>query len=320
MELLPLVIFFVLVLYFFYTKTEKKQALLAPPKQDISTHVKPSHLLYDLLRKFSSGDKLYLAGKCNVNLYSKYIINVDQKQKFTKLINHIFQNMYRISNTLYKVQELNNIYEQVDGFGNKRYIIDATVNSIANYYSVRILLDIVIINDEIYVNYLNINDASNNNIIDKYDIVYQDQGILLNHNNFTSNVRALLDQEYKKRNQLIAVNSANLDSKNYNLNNVLSLNSLLKSYLPSTLSKASEKNIEMKGLVGQLESYFPSDLPSVKSPQYCNKYMNGWATDTVGKPGGESCVFDHNNTETEYNQPYMGPGLFFNRSSYPKNL
>lgn len=320
MELLPLVIFFVLVLYFFYTKTEKKQPLLAPPKQDISTHVKPAHLLYDLLRKFSSGDKLYLAGKCNVNLYSKYIINVDQKQKFTKLINHIFQNMYRISNTLYKVQELNNIYEQVDGFGNKRYIIDATVNSIANYYSVRILLDIVIINDEIYVNYLNINDASNNNIIDKYDIVYQDQGILLNHNNFTSNVRALLDQEYKKRNQLIAVNSANLDSKNYNLNNVLSLNSLLKSYLPSTLSKESEKNIEMKGLVGQLESYFPSDLPSVKSPQYCNKYLNGWATDTVGKPGGELCVFDHNNTETEYNQPYMGPGLFFNRSSYPKNL
>lgn len=320
MELLPLLIFLGLVLYFFYTNTEEPQPIVNHPKQDNSTHVKPAHLLKDLLQKYSSGDKLYLSGKCVVNLYSKYIINVDMKEKFTKLINNIFQNMYRISETLYKVQELNNIYEQIDGFGNKRYIIDATVNSIANYYSVRILLDIVIINDEIYVNYLNINDASNNNIIDKYDIVYQDQGILLNHNNFTSNVRSILDQEYKKRNQLIAINSANLDSKNYNLNNVLSLNSLLKSYLPATLSNQSEKNLEMKGLLGQLESYFPSDLPSVKSPQYCNKYMNGWTTDTVGKPGGESCVFDHNNTETEYNQPYMAPGLFFNRSSYPRNL
>jgi hypothetical protein len=314
MELLPVIVFFILVLVLFnYGKltTTRPQH----PLEDKSGHVKPAHLLYDMLSQFSSGDKLYLSGKCQINIYTKYIINVDMKQKFIKLINHIFQSMYNISQRIYQVQELNNIYEQIDTFNNKRYIIDATLNSVSNYYTVRVLLDIVIINNEIFINYLNINDASNNNIIDKYDIVYQDQGILLNHNNFTSNIRALLDEEYKKQNKLIAINSAMLDSKNYDLTNVVSLNSMLKRYLPSTLSRESEKNLTMKGLSGQLEQYFPSDQPSIKSPQFCNKYLNGWKTDSVGPPGNESCVFDHNNTETEYNQPYMGPGLFFNRSS-----
>ena len=105
---------------------------------------------------------------------------------------------------------------------------------------------------------------------------------------------------------------------NYNLENVLSLNSLLKKYLPSTLSSESEKNLKMKGLDGQLEMYFPPSITNVKSPQFCNKYLNGWTSNAVNIPGSESCVFDHTNTETEYNQPYMAPGQFFNRSSYPK--
>ena len=62
----------------------------------------------------------------------------------------------------------------------------------------------------------------------------------------------------------------------------------------------------MKGLIGQLEDYLPVDQNTIKSPQYCNKYL------------GENCIFNHNSTQTEYNQPYMGPGLFFNRSSFPK--
>ena len=117
---------------------------------------------------------------------------------------------------------------------------------------------------------------------------------------------------------MISINSAQLDSKNYELENVLSLESLVKNYLPSTLSSESEKNLKMKGVDGQLEMYFPPSITDVKSPQFCNKYLNGWTSNAVNIPGDENCVFDHNNTETEYNQPYMAPGQFFNRSSYPK--
>ena len=62
----------------------------------------------------------------------------------------------------------------------------------------------------------------------------------------------------------------------------------------------------MKGLKGHMEQYLPPDLPMAKSPLFCE--------------GMDDCIFSHNSTSTEYNQPYMGPGLFFNRSSYPNDL
>ena len=102
------------------------------------------------------------------------------------------------------------------------------------------------------------------------------------------------------------------------MEHVVSLNGLLKRYLPSTLSSESEKNLSMKGLDGHLESYLPPSITTAKSPQFCNKYLNGWSSDSVELPGSEECIFDHKSTETEYNQPYMAPGQFFNRSSYPK--
>ena len=63
------------------------------------------------------------------------------------------------------------------------------------------------LNGDVLINYISTNDASNNNIVDRYDIVYQDQGILLNHNMFTENIRSLLDNQYKKVNNLISVNT-----------------------------------------------------------------------------------------------------------------
>ena len=313
-----LIVFFILVgLIFYYIHLNRE----IPTKQhsvDQSGHVKPEHLLYDVLKQFSSGDKIYLSGACTVNLYSKHIIDVTMKQKFTKLLNEIFSSVYGITHRLFQVQELNNIYEQIDAFNNKRYVVDATLNSVSNYYTTRVILDIVVINNEVMVNYININDASNNNIMDRFDVVYDNQGILFNHNNFSENIRSLLDTEYKKNHKLIAVNSSQLDSKNYDLENVLSLNSLFKKYMPSTLSSESEKDLHMKGLDGQLEMYLPPSISTVKSPQFCNKYLNGWTSNAVNIPGDEHCVLDHNTTGTEYNQPYMAPGQFFNRSSFPK--
>ena len=293
----------VILLYFFYdTGIEKVKHI--PPVKDTSGHVKPEHLLYDVLQQYSSGDKVTLVGACNINLYTKYTIDSGMKHTFTRLLNEIFKSVYNISHKLFRVQELNNIYEQIDIFGNKRYIVDATLHSVSNYYTVKVILDIVTVDNEPMVNYISVNDASNNNIIDRYDIVYQDQGILLNHNNFTENIRSLLDTEYTDRFNVISVDS----KKNHNFNNVLSLNGLLKHYLPSTLSSDSQDNLRMKGIDGLMEMYFPPDLMTPKSPQFCSKYL------------GETCVFDQSSTQTEYNQPLMVPGQLFNRSSYPKHM
>lgn len=320
MESFILFIFFIVLTVIVFNGKLQNNEIIQPTLIQNSTFVKPQNQLYNLLKQYSSGDKLYLGGECQVNLYSKYIIPVDLKEKFTKLLNNIFISIYGITNQYYEVQEFNNIYEQIDSFNNKRYIIDATLNSVKKYYTSRIILDIVIINDEIFVNFISLNNASNNNIMDRYDVVFQDQGVLFNHNNFTSNVRSLLDQEYREKYRLISFKSKYLDSKNYDLNNVLSLKSLLKTYVPSKFSVESQNNFEMKGILGQYESYAPPDIPMIQSPQFCNKYNNDWTSDGTGLTGNESCIFDQKSTLTEYNQPYMGPGLFFNRSSYPKDL
>ena len=59
--------------------------------------------------------------------------------------------MYGLTNHVYEVQELNNIYEQLDSNRNARYIVDATINSTNNFYSVKITVDVVMFNGEIWL-------------------------------------------------------------------------------------------------------------------------------------------------------------------------
>ena len=316
-----LVVFFIILAIVIYFSSTDRKHVFKPPEiqKDTSGHVKPEHLLYDVLQKYSNGDKVTLEGNCNVELYTKYTIDVDMKSKVSALVTDIFKSVYGITHLLFTVQELNNIYEQTDSAGNKRWIIDATLHSVSNHYSVKVIVDIVILNGEMYVNYVNINTASNNNIINRYDTKYKDRAILNYHDNFTTNIRSLLDTHYKQHYKVIGVTDTKLDYRNYDLEKVLSLNSLLKMYLPSNLSASSEQDFTRKGIDGYMEMYFPPDLTTIKSPQFCNKYLNGWEKDSVDLRGNQSCVFDHRTTTTEFNQPINTPGLFFDRSSYPVN-
>ena len=132
MDTETLVVFFVIIgLIYYYFHLNREHRSIKHVK-DESGHVKPEHLLYDVLQQFSSGDKISLSGTCSVNLYSKHIIDVNTKQQFTKLLNQIFSSVYGITHRLFQVQELNNIYEQIDSSNNKRYVVDATLNAVSN--------------------------------------------------------------------------------------------------------------------------------------------------------------------------------------------
>ena len=143
-----------------------------------------------VLSDFSRGDKISLTGNCNVRLYTRNTITMDMKDKFKNLINEIFKSVYGLTDHIYELQELNNVYEKTDSLGNKRYILDATIISKNNYYTVNIVLDFVVLNGEILVNSVNTNYASNNNIVNRFDVVFNEQGILLDRNNFKENVGA----------------------------------------------------------------------------------------------------------------------------------
>ena len=304
-ETLLLLLFFVLVGYLIMD-TIKKDTLPTPVK-DNPSHSKPQHVLHNILQEFSKGDKVSLKGDCKVNLYTRNTITVDMKKRFIKLINEILRSIYGLTNHIYDVQELNNIYEKLDESNNARYIIDATINSKNNYYTVNIVIDVVILNGEVLVNAVIPKQSSNNNILNRYDIVFNDQGILLDQNNFTSNVSSLLDSKYQENYKLIEVDTNRLDDTNYHLDNVLSLTSMLNRYYPATTSVGTIDNFKEKGIDGLLERYFPSNLETIESPQYCEE-----------KGVNSNCIFSHRSTSSEFTQPYMVPGLFFDRSSFPK--
>jgi len=301
MEELIVIVFFIFVGYLIMDKFNTKKI---KPIHDKPTHGKPKHVLNSVLSDFSRGDKISLTGDCNVRLYTRNTITTEMKGKFKKLINEIFESVYGLLDHIYELQELNNVYENSDSLGNKRYILDATIVSKNNYYTVNIVVDFVVLNGEILVNSVNTNYASNNNIVNRFDVVFNDQGILLDRNNFKENVGALLDNKYREQHKVIAVDASKMDTKNYELDNVLSLTSLLNKYYPATTSNDSVNSLKKKGMDGLIEQYFPPDLKTIESQQYC--------------PGG-SCVFRHNSSSSEYTQPYMAPGLFYDRSSYPVN-
>ena len=87
-----------------------------------------------------------------------------------------------------------------------------------SHYTVKVILDVVDLNQELYINYIRVSPASNTNVVKRYDIVYQHTGILLNENNFSENVEPLLDDTYQDQDILtIAVDAGQMDSKNYKL-------------------------------------------------------------------------------------------------------
>lgn len=300
MEKLLTIVFFILVGYLIVNNINNGTRVI----HDKSTHEKPKHVLNSVLSDFSRGDKISLTGSCNVRLYTRNTITVEMKSKFKNLINEIFKSVYGIMDHIYELQDLNNVYEKTDSLGNKRYILDATIVSKNNYYTVNIVVDFVVLNGEILVNSVNTNYASNNNIVNRFDVVFNDQGILLDRNNFKENVGALLDNKYREQHKVIAVDASKMDTKNYELDNVLSLTSLLNKYYPATTSNGSVNSLESKGMAGLIEEYFPPDLQTIESQQYC---------------AGGGCVFRHNSSLSEYTQPYTAPGLFYDRSSYPVN-
>ena len=303
METILIILFFIVVGYIIMN-TFTKPGRAIHDISDKPSHSKPKHVLNSILNNFSRGDKISLTGNCNVRLYTRNTITVEMKSKFKNLINVIFKSVYGLMDHIYELQALNNVYEKTDALGNKRYIVDATIVSKNNYYTVDIVIDVVLLNDEIMVNSVNTNYASNNNIVNRYDVVFNEQGILLDRNNFKENVSALLDNKYKEHHKVVTVDASKMDSTNYQLDNVLSLTSLLNKYYPATTSNGSINRLKDKGMDGLMEEYFPPDLQTVESPQYC--------------PGG-GCVFRHNSSSTEYTQPFTVPGLFYDRSSYPLN-
>jgi hypothetical protein len=279
---------------------------------------KPEHRLLKILGSISSGSKINLNGNTKQFMYSKNTISTDLNEKIIYIIKDIINSINNISKTDFFMKKLENVYIMIDSKNNQRYIIDYFIYDVNNYYSIRLISDIVIINDEIYINYINVQSGSNSSLLNKYDIKFNSSGILFDANMFHDDLIKIFDNYYSNSFKVIGVGKTSLDYETQDLTSVLTLNSLKNNYLPASISSDTYEDLNKKDLSGYLEMYLPENQNTIKSPSFCNKYTNNWdnyGIENKSDNSDKNCYVNNNQTATEYNQPWFGPGVIYGRSS-----
>ena len=84
--------------------------------------VKPEHNLSFLLHNLSSGDKITLEGPCE-KIITLLLTPTLLKFEIKKIMNHILNKIHDISHDTFSIDDILNIYEQIDIYGNKRFLL-----------------------------------------------------------------------------------------------------------------------------------------------------------------------------------------------------
>ena len=281
--------------------------------------VKPEHRLLNILNNISSGSKIKLSGTCSQYIYNKNTIDQDLNEKLTYLVKDIIGTINKISENSYFIKKIENVYCLIDRKANQRYIVDFFIYDVENYYTTRMISDIVIVDDEIYLNYLHVQSASNSTIINNYDVKFNSIGILFDSNMFHEDLSKIFDNYYSSSFKVVGVNDSNLEYSKEDLTEVLTLNSLKNSYIPSNISPNSYKDLENKGLNGYLDMYLPENQNMIKSKTFCDKYKLEWDKYGIKNENDntdKNCYLNNNATISEINEPYFAPGVVTKRVDY----
>ena len=118
--------------------------------------VKPEHRLLKILNTVSSCSKVKLEGVCSKYIYNKNTIDKSVEDRLTAIMKKLINTINQISQNDYYLKHIENVYGLISCKGDQRYFIDFFMYDVKNYYTIRLISDIVILNNEIYINYLNI--------------------------------------------------------------------------------------------------------------------------------------------------------------------
>ena len=306
----------ILIISFYFLQINQSNSQLNFNENKNSTNigfVKPEHRLLKILNNVSSGAKIKLNGKLQAYIYNKNTIDKSVEDRLSSIIKKLIDSINLISNNNYFIKQIENVYGLVSCNGNQRYFIDFFIYDTKNFYTIRCISDIVIIDKEIYINYLNVQSGSNPTILNNYDIKFNDTGILFDNNMFKENIDNLFDSFYKNSFEVISVPETSLEYSNVDLTSVVSLNSIQNLYFPSSLSENSIQELNKKDLSGYFEMYLPEKQINIKSPQFCEKYKIEW--DSYGVPNlsdnkDSNCYVHDNSMQATINRPINPPGLF----------
>ena len=312
----------IIILFYFFTQMNNTYAvpvfnnLIANDKNSTNIgFVKPEHRLLKILNSVSSGSKIKLDGKLSAYIYNKNTIDKSVEDRLSAIAKELINKINAISKNDYYIKQIENVYGLISRNKNQRYFIDFFIYDVKNYYTIRLISDIVIIDNEIYINYINLQTGSNPTILNKYDVKFNDTGILFDGNMFKENVDQLFDSFYRNSFEVISVPETTLEYSNIDLTSVVSMNSLRNLYFPSSISPETVKELEKKDLSGYVEMYLPENQIDIKSPMFCDKYKIEWDSygiENKNDTSDKGCYLNQNSTETVYNDPINPPGLFNN--------
>lgn len=286
------IIFFLIFVYFIYNKyNPEKNKVNLKIKQNKSTNlndsnfIKPDNKLFKLFKNASQKNKINLTTDYVQRMYTKDTINQELFDKILIYINILLKKILNVNyNIDYSIKNIVNVYQEIDFYGNERYIVNTFIYDIKNYYNFKIIIDFVIINNNLYINYIGEDISSNINLINKYDYTMSNIGYLENKEQINDDIKNIMDSYYKKNYKLIGYDKSKIHYSNYlsKLDTIYKIEDLKKLYLPEGITNKYDIN-------------------------FCRKDNINWDKYGIKKLGNSNCMVNNNSTIRQPNLPYDSP-------------
>ena len=256
-----------------------------------SNFVKPNNRMHHLFTRaekiISPHNKLVLVQPGIERMYTK--LTIDEN-----LLDFVKQCMYRIIKKTtklkegidYKIKTIEEVYQKVDFMGNQRYIVKCFLFDIPNFYEIRILCDFLILSNDLYINYVGDNLASNTNILNKYDYTMSNIGYLESRNHIQDNIREIVDTYYKQYFHIIGYDKPPLEYSHY----------------ISKLDTVTKLNIDDLS-----KNYLPPDIPQLNDPDFGPNNSIDWDSHGIRIPTGNNFTANNNSGMVQPNLPFDSP-------------
>jgi hypothetical protein len=252
-------------------------------KQTVLPGMKENSKLSILLNDISSADKVVLSNITDQWSVTKHTIDDKIKSSILPILNGISYGISLATGNEYIINSIENVFIMKDDNENYRCIVNWFVNDVKNFFTIKMVADFVKTKDDVFINFIDIDESGNHNIINNYDVKWDSHGILSESDMFEDNVSEILDTYYYNNHELI-----HLHYKNKN-----TIIDTSPAYTLNQLKKA----------------FFPSNIPIKRdSPSFCNKDTDKWDNQSVFFKGDEGCIHNNNSYELYPNTPINGPG------------
>ena len=257
-----------------------------------------------IIKDFSvdSNNKISLTGNKVEKYYNKNTLDEHFKIPIIEFIKIILKKTNRVNNyEHYVVKEIHDVHQQIDMNRNQRYLVHFFIYNLKTYTTKKLLVDFVIINSQLYINYIGDDIASIYGMVDRYDVKV-----------------SMAIQNMKKPysyGYLGKKNTVQLMDEFYRLKklNLIQYDKSINEY-PDYISKLN--GVFKEDITDLINKYLPSDTPSITSPTFCeNIDSTKWDKYGINKQLS-NCTANNNTTGYIPNIPLDLPGSDIHPRSY----